>query len=257
LARLARQEIIDALAAGLPREPYILAASLGGSFATGRTDEFSDIDLGIIVEDDRVEDAFRHLEAVLAELSPIDRKHRLPEPTWHGHSQVFLTLADADPHHFVDVCVMKRGAPDKFGEQERHGDPQILFDPQGLFATVPLDREALGKKMNARLQTLRETYLMFQPLVVRAVERGHPAEAAYWYLNLTLKGLVEILRMRHCPDRWDFGLRYLDRDLPAEARREVEELATPGNAREIAAFRERAAARFEAELAALDAGEWA
>ena len=256
MPKLERQRIIDALAAGLPREPYILAASLGGSFATGRTDEFSDIDLGIIVEDDRVEDAFVHLDAVLTELSPIDVRHRLPDPTWHGHSQVFLRLADADPHHFVDVCVMKRTAPDKFGERERHGDPQVLFDPQGLMEIVPLDREALGKKMHARLQTLRETYSMFQPLVVRAVERGHAAEAAYWYMNLTLKGLVEILRMRHCPDRWDFGLRYLDRDLPAELRREVEELAYPQDPRELARFRERAAARFEAELAAFDAGEW-
>jgi len=256
VANLERQRIIEALADGLPRESYILAASLGGSFATGRTDEFSDVDLGMIVEDDRVEDAFTHLEAVLTELSPIELRHRLPEPTWHGHSQVFLQLADADPHHFIDVCVMKRTAPDRFGERERHGDPQVLFDPEGLFATVPLDRDALGKKMQARLQTLRETYAMFQPLVVRAVERGHAAEAMYWYLNLTLKGLVEILRMRHCPDRWDFGLRYLDRDLPAEARQEVEELAYPLDPRELGRFRERAAARFEAELAAQDAGEW-
>jgi len=256
MPRLERQTIIDTLAEGLRREPFVLAASLGGSFATGRTDAYSDIDLGLIVEDDRVEDAFAALERVLAGLSPIDARHRLPEPTWHGHAQVFLRLADADPHHFVDACVMKRSAPDKFGERERHGEPRILFDPQGLFRIVPLNRTAHAAKLQSRLAALRETYAMFQPLVVRAVERGHAAEAAYWYLNLTLKGLVEILRMRHCPDRYDFGLRYLDRDLPAELRREIEALAYPRDASELARFRERAAARFDAELAALDRREW-
>ena len=29
-----------------------------------------------------------------------------------------------------------------------------------------------------------------------------------------MKPLVELLRMRYCPVRWDFGMRYLDRDLP-------------------------------------------
>ena len=34
---------------------------------------------------------------------------------------------------------------------------------------------------------------------------------AFWVA--TLKPLAELLRMRYCPTRWDFGVRYLDRDL--------------------------------------------
>ena len=34
------------------------------------------------------------------------------------------------------------------------------------------------------------------------------------YLAYSIRPLVELLRMRHCPDRFDYGLRYLDRDLP-------------------------------------------
>ncbi|MEZ5064453.1 MAG: nucleotidyltransferase domain-containing protein [bacterium] len=249
---LTRQTIIDALATGLAREPWILAATLGGSFATGRVDEYSDIDLGILVEDDRVEDAFVVLRDILVSLSPIEVEHRLPDPTWHGSSQVFVRLANASPHHFVDACVIKRCDRDSFGEEERHGVALVLFDREGLVRTVPLDREALAAKMRARLQTLRETYVMFQPLVERAVARGHVAEATYWYVNLTLKGLVEVLRMRHCPDRWDFGFRYLDRDLPAEKRRAVEALCFPRDAQELAAFRVRAEAMFREEIAALD-----
>lgn len=256
MSRIERRTIIDALAEGLRLEPYVLAVGLGGSFASGRVDEFSDIDLTVVVEDEHVEDGFVRLEAILTSLSPIELHHRLPEPTWHGHSQAFLRLAYADPHHFVDVCVMKRSAPDKLTERERHGDAQILFDPEGLLGTAPFDRPAHDAKMLARLAVLRETYPMFQPLLVRAVARGHVAEATYWYVNLTLKGLVEILRMRHCPDRYDFGLRYLDRDLPPEIRVEIEQLAYPRDADELAGFQLRAQAHFESELQAFDRGEW-
>jgi predicted nucleotidyltransferase len=256
MAKISRQDIIDALARGLEREPWVLAASLGGSDATGRTDGFSDVDLGVVVEPDRVEDAFERLRAILAELSPIEIAHRLPEPTWHGHSQTFYRLADADPHHMVDVCVMKRGAPGMLLERERHGEAIVLFDREKLLRPVPLDRAAHAETMRRRLATLRETVPMFQPLVERAVARGFGAEAAYFYLNLTLKGLVELLRMHYCPDRFDFGLRYLDRDLPPALRREIEHLAFPADPSELARFRERAAGLFLEELAALDRGEW-
>ena len=43
-------------------------------------------------------------------------------------------------------------------------------------------------------------------------DRDIEALAAYW--GYTLRPLVELLRMCHCPPRWDFGMRYLERDLP-------------------------------------------
>jgi GNAT superfamily N-acetyltransferase len=44
--------------------------------------------------------------------------------------------------------------------------------------------------------------------------RGQHVEAANAFWACTLKPLAELLRMRYCPVRWDFGVRYLDRDLP-------------------------------------------
>ena len=97
---------------------------------------------------------------------------------------------------------------------------------------------------------------MFQPLVIRAIARGHVAEAMHWYMAFALRPLVDVLRMRHCPDRFDFGLRYLDRDLPPELRAELERLAYPGDPAALGRYREAAAERVEAELAAFARGEW-
>ena len=55
--------------------------------------------------------------------------------------------------------------------------------------------------------------------------RGQHVEAVNAFWACTLKPLAELLRMRYCPVRWDFGVRYLDRDLPPGVYGEVRDLA--------------------------------
>ena len=77
-----RARLIEALASALRDRPWALAAWLGGSDANGRTDELSDIDLVVIVEDDRVEEAVALCEAAVRTVAPI-----VPRLTaWPEHS---------------------------------------------------------------------------------------------------------------------------------------------------------------------------
>jgi len=253
---IGRAEIIARLRQILESEAAVIAAWLGGSDASGRTDRYSDIDLQVLVEDDAVEAVFARLHEDLQALSPIALRFRFPEPMWHGHSQELLRLRDADPHHFLDLVIMKRSAPDRLLERERHGEPLVLFDREHLIAAVPLDRRAHRARMEKRLNEMRAQVPLLQPLVARAVHRGHRADAAYGYHAIVLRPLVELLRMRYCPDRFDFGPRYLDRDLPAAWREEIERLSFPASAEEILEFQAQAAAHFEELLAARDRGEW-
>ncbi len=110
----------------------------------------------------------------------------------------------------------------------------------------------LQSRIDTRLAILRERFPLFQTLVTRAVRRGFVAEAAVAYQDYAYRPLIELLRIRHCPDRFDFGARYLDRDLPATVRAEVEALALPGSLDEVEEFRGRAAALVDATLAQLD-----
>ncbi len=253
-----RQTIIDTLAAGLAEADYVLAAALGGSDASGRTDEFSDIDFMTIVEDERVEEVFILLRKLLESLCPVELSFRMPEPAWHGFSQEFLRLRDADPNHFVDFAAMKQSTPPalRFLEPERHGKAIVLFDRDGHLKAPGLDWDAHLEKLRTRLATLRTNFELFQPLVSRAVCRGHAAEAAATYAAMTLRPLIELLRMRHCPERYDYGPRYLDRDLPAADRELAERLAFPRDPVELERFREEAVARFRLEIAELDEGKW-
>jgi hypothetical protein len=192
----------------------------------------------------------------LETLSPISHRFRFPEPAWHGHSQEILSLRDADPCHFVDILVLKKSAPDRFLERERHGEPMILFDRDELLVPPPLDWNAHVEKMSARLTALREQFWLYQPMVSKAVRRGQGFDALFGYVGVTLRPLVELLRMRYCPERFDYGPRYLDRDLPPEWEEELERLAYPAGQEQLEQFRARAAELFSAQLAAFDRGEW-
>lgn len=247
-----REAIIEALHRALAADPEVLAAFLGGSDATGRTDPESDIDLVVVVAPGHVEATFATIHRALTELGPISLSWRLPDPTWHGNPQEFLALRDADPAHFLDVVVQQPSGGQRFLEPERHGTPVVLFDRAGALAPRPLDADGLREGMRARLAQLQVRFLLFQTLVERAVHRGFPAEAAFAYQSYTLGPLIEVLRMRHCPDRYDFGARYLDRDLPDPVRAEVESLALPATMDQILAFQARCQALFLDTIAELD-----
>lgn len=253
---ITRQEIIDTLARSLGDVPFIRAAWLGGSDASGRTDSWSDIDIQLVAEDDRIEETYDRVHSALETLSPIELSFRFPTPTWHGHEQEILKLRDADPWAIIDLVIMARSNPDRFLERERHGEPLVLFDHDGVVVPTALDRARHLEKMRRRLEVLRTQFGLFQSFITKAALRGAGADAMMSYVAFSFRPLVELLRIRHCPDRYDYGPRYLDRDLPAEARAAVESLAYVPSVDRIEEYRSRAEAVFRENLEALDAGEW-
>ncbi|MEW6073812.1 MAG: nucleotidyltransferase domain-containing protein [Planctomycetota bacterium] len=109
--RISRSDILAALRAGLAEVEWIRAAWSGGSDASGRTDELSDVDLFVIAAAGRVEAVFGVVHGILERLSPIEVAWRLPSPTPHGCEQEFLRLRDAAAHHMVDLVVMEPESP--------------------------------------------------------------------------------------------------------------------------------------------------
>jgi len=255
-ACVSRQQLIHRLHDGLACIDYVRAAWLGGSDASGRTDQWSDIDLVMVVEEGRWEDALAAARGIAQTLGPIALSWRVPEPAWHGHHQEFMRVEGAQPFHDLDIVVMEKGASVRFLEPERHGEAVVLFDRDGLVTPAPFDRRAHEERLAARLEMLRQQFPMLQVLVSRAVLRRMPAEAAALYQRVTLAPLIELLRMRHAPERYDFGPRYLDRDLPPGLRDALEALALPADLEQLEAMQREAVTLFETTLADLDAGKW-
>lgn len=247
-----RADLIQRLADALRTEPWALAAWLGGSDANGRTDRWSDIDLVVVVDDDAVERAFHVAKETVLRVAPIDLEIRLPTPTWHGHDQAFWQLAGVPDWCMIDLVVIKRSSTVSwFLEVERHGHALVLFDRHGLVKPGTFDRAAHERAVRTRLEALVPRFRLLQHLVRKAAWREDAPEAIDRYVTYTLKPLVELARIRHCPDRFDFGLRYLRDDLPASLYHEIAAISLPSSLADIERFQATAEAIFHRELAAM------
>lgn len=247
-----REQILNAIRTAVEPLPAALSMYEGGSAAFDRLDELSDIDLGIDVEDGAEEAVFEALEARLEALSPIVARWVLPQPTWHGMSQRFYRLQGAGEHLMVDLCLRPLSRAESFSERERHGVPIVYFDKRELVKARPMDRAALRAKLRERLEQLREQLPFTASLPGKELQRGRITDAFHFYVGLNLRPLVEVLRIRYCPFRYDYGMRYLEFDLPATVATKVQELCLAGDREDLAAKHDRCRRWLEQELRDLD-----
>ena len=208
-----RQQIIETVTNRLQPLPFVDALWEAGSAAFDAVDDYSDIDLMIVVADDAVEQTFNAVDAALREISPISDRFRIPEPTWHGHSQIFYKLQGAGDYLQIDCVVMKASSENRFLEPELHGRPRILFDKTGAAEPAPFDWEAHNRLLAKRIGELTERFGRMQVYVKKGILRRHEIDAFAFYRPMTLNPLIELLRIKHDPARHSWGLRYLHRHL--------------------------------------------
>ncbi len=246
---LDREQIVEAVQARLEPLDYAVALWEGGSAAFGRTDEYSDIDLQTAIEDSRIDDALRELEAALAALSPITLRYEVPEPTWHGHAQRFFRLADASPHCVVDACVMKSSSPRRYQATDRHGRARVLFDKANWLVPRDDDPDAQAPDLRDKARALNARFEMFYRLPRKEVRRGRAVDAMAFFQGIVLRPLVELLRIEHDPARYDFGPRYVNEDFPSDVAARLARLYYPADMAQLDAHIDEAAGWFR-EVAA-------
>jgi len=198
--------VCDALRA----HPAVLAGWEGGSVAFEAVDQYSDLDLNLLVSDAAsIADLYAIAEVALERVSPITLAHDEPPGRYYK-------LRDGGEYFLVDLCFLPAEAVDQHLEVERHGRIRRLFDKGAWLEDRDSDDRSWEARRTVRLRELEVWYSVSQAFVWKAVHRGQPSEALAAYWGYTLKPLVELLGMKYRPARWDFGMRYLDRDLPGE-----------------------------------------
>ncbi len=117
---------------------------------------------------------------------------------------------------------MKKSSANRFTDTEIHGKAKIHYDKIGFLKTDPLDQVALLRKLEARKASLRASFELFQPFVLKELNRQNYVEAMGYYNIVTLRPLVELLRIKYCPPRHDFHTRYVYYDLPIAVAKRLE-----------------------------------
>ena len=203
---------------------YVYALYEGGAVAFNRIDEWSDIDLYAVVDDEKVDSAFHAVERTLELLSPIKLKLRTPQLPWSGVFQTFYKLENASEFLLIDFAVLQLSAPEKFLEPLIHGNVVFHFNKNDIIKATRFDEKAFSNKLVARIKMLQMRFCMFNSFVQKEINRGNCLEAVELYRVFTLALLVEALRIKHNPMHYDFRMRYVHYELPPELIRKLENL---------------------------------
>ncbi len=219
-----RQQVRDSIVSALRLRHDIAGCWEGGSAATGRVDEFSDIDLVVVTPLDAADAVFADVEATISKGGEITHRWHVEPPPFPDSAQRFYFLAGAPRFFAVDCVIVPESGAAQLLERERHGDPQVQFDRSGKIAALPLDRNALDARRSRRVAQLRGAVPIFRMLVEKELARDHPLEAFGFY-QVLLRALIELLGMQYRPDRFDFGWRYVETELPEHAQRLLDRYA--------------------------------
>lgn len=240
-----REDLIAAVRAAAEPMKEAYALFEGGSAAFGRNDQWSDLDLQIICADDAVQALAERVEAALARITQIELRFEMPQPTWHGHFQVFYRFANASPFLLLDLAIMKAGSQNKFLEPEIHGQRRVYFDKGDFTKVGPLDPADFQKTLQAGLDLQRGRFEIGRLFVTKELNRGNPIGALAFYHGLTLAPLVTLLRARHAPFHYNFGAHSIQHDLPVEVVERLSELYFVRDAEDLRAKHAQATQWFD------------
>ncbi len=231
-----REQVLAAICARLEPLPYTHAMWEGGAVSWGRLDAWSDIDVQLDVDDERVEEAMTEVDGALESVSAIDLKYRMPDDAAGNYIQAFYRLRDASPYLLVDLAVLRHGATSKFLEPEVHGPPSFHFDKSGVSQLPHFDLAAWqASHLGEWLTDIRARFEIFQVMVLKELNRGNLVEAVGYYHAYTLRPLLNALNMRYRPERHNFGVRYVYYELPAEVMARLEPLYVPASLADLRA----------------------
>jgi hypothetical protein len=250
---LTREELRSALEAAAKAAGDVLAMWEAGSASFGRVDAYSDLDLGLLVRAGSNPRVWAALDAAFEALGGIALRWHEPNPVFKGLDKHTYRLRRAPRWLQVDVGLFPETASDLFNDRERHGTPDVLFDPGGRLAPPAWDAEAHRRKMRTALHHEVMKYRLYHGFFRKELARGRPVDAFRMHLSMTVRPLISVLGMLHRPARWDFDLRYVAEELPPEAAAAIERLCYIPDPGAMEERFEEADALFERSLAALAA----
>jgi len=247
-----RERIAAVIAAALQRDPRVRAIGEGGAAARDRADVYSDLDLFIVAQLDDAPALFERVEAAIGSVTAITHTWCVDPPGFPELVQRFYFVADAPRFFAVDCCVVNQSGLASFLERERHGSFVAWSDPKKLLVARRADRNALAQRRKHRLAQLQGAIPVYSMLVEKELARGHALEALGFYQTL-LRFLIELLGMRHRPERFDFAWRYVDRELPEAARAVIARHSFVGDGAALPRLLSSLISELNLQLAALEA----
>jgi len=231
--KLNRDIIIRKLVEALKSLDYVKALWEGGAAAFNRVDKWSDIDLYILSDKNKINQTLIEVEKVLSSLSPIIHKYKVLESSYPNTSQTFYRLRDSSDYLIIDLVVLTKKSPEKFIDPEIHGDVLFYFNKTTELELAKINEQDLEIKLEKRLKRLKTKFLMFNCFVQKEINRKNYLEALTLYQRITLLILIEVLRIKYTPFHHDFKIQYISYELPKKMVKKLENLSFISNGKDL------------------------
>ena len=203
-----REKITELLKEHLQARDDVYAFWVEGSAPQGYADEFSDIDLWLSVDDDKIFMVYDDIEQILSEIAPIDFRYVVKNKGELGQNVYHLQGMS----EFLTVDVNTQGISRDVYLVKGIDDAEIIFDKQDVVKFK--EREPANVDIEAKRKKLQGFYEQMRPSVLKNVRRGKSLEVLYYY-HLILRYATKFLRLKHgWHEKTDFDLKHIYRDIP-------------------------------------------
>lgn len=168
-----RQKIIEHLQKRLGERTDVHAFWIEGSVVQGYADEYSDIDLWLSVDDDRIFTIYDDIEQILAEIAPIDFRYHLKSTGELGHVAYHIKGMS----EFLTIDINTQGISRDVKLVDGVDDAKVIFDKKQVvdFRVYP----PRDNNLDEARKRLGEYYKLISLSVIKSVKRGKPLEALY------------------------------------------------------------------------------
>jgi len=221
---MTRIDVRNSLEQRLRECDSVLAMWEAGSAAFHRSDEYSDLDIGVLTRTGRNDEVWNVVDKAFEDLGGLALRWSEPNPQFSGMDKRIFRPLKAARWLQVDVGLFPDTAAELYNEPERHGAIVVIFDRVNRLKPPQWDEQDHRLRMREALHQNLMKWQIYHGQFRKELARGRAVDAFACHIFLTLQPLLAVLGMLYRPSRWDFGYRYLKEEMPPDIVQTVERL---------------------------------
>ncbi|MEI6850670.1 MAG: hypothetical protein WCK26_01755 [Candidatus Saccharibacteria bacterium] len=220
--KIDRTIVIQKLKERLESIKDVNALWLEGADSLDTVDEFSDIDIWVDVNDGKENETIEVIKGTLSELGELDFYHE----TEHPHPKIrqfFFHIEGTSKFLIIDLCIQSNSREFWFTEGMNGEKSKTIFDKKNVITIKPIDETKFNQELSDRRSYLLKEYQIKKVDTEKEIARNDYLGALNFYISLN-SIFTELMRIKYCPTKHEFGLKHAKRDFPKDIRPSIESI---------------------------------